>query len=121
MKYMTMLPFSVLMVSSAAFSQMPRAGGGVPQIDPLMATLLLLAPFLIIFIMAVVLLFITRWVFKARHKENMAVLQQIEQHLALVANAPSSSDVSPEVSLTESTDTSADTKANQDASANTQA
>ena len=119
MKYIAILPVSLLMVSSAAFSQMPK--GGVPQIDPLAATLFLLAPFLIIFIMAVALLFIARWVFKARHKENMAVLQQIEQHLALVANAPSSADVSPEVSLTESTDTSADTKENQDASANTQA
>ncbi len=112
---MTIPCLSVLMASSAAFSQIPGRGG--PQIDPLMATLLLLAPFIITFIMAVVLLYITRWVFKARHKENMAVLQQIEQHLALVANAPSGSDASSEVSLTEP----ADTKENKDAGAMTQA
>jgi hypothetical protein len=64
--------------------------------------------------MAVALLFIARWVFKARHKENMAVLQKIEQHLAFKINAPSGSDASPEVSVTESSD-------NQGESASTQA
>jgi hypothetical protein len=112
MKYMTILPVSVLMVTSAAFSQVP--GRGLPQIDPLMAILLLLAPFFIIFIMAVALLFIARWVFKARHKESMNVLQQIEQHLAFKANAPSGLDASSEVSVTEPSD-------NKDESTGTQA
>jgi heme/copper-type cytochrome/quinol oxidase subunit 2 len=75
MKYAAPFFLCLSMLSFEALSQIP--GRGVPQPDPLILLMLSLAPFVIIFIMVVVLLYIARWIFKARHKEKMQLLENI--------------------------------------------